>query len=87
MPNIKNVSSLRNYTKVLDEVKSGSPVFLVKGGQGRYAILDMNEYDSLCESLWNRLYDDLDASRALAEKEGWVSHEIVKRRFGSNVED
>ncbi len=63
MPNIKNMSAMRNYTSVLDEVAAGSPVFLTRGGKGRYAILDMDEYDSMREALWGKLYDQLDEAR------------------------
>lgn len=45
MPNIKPVSDLRNYNKVLRDVAVGEPVFLTKNGRGRYAIVDMEEYE------------------------------------------
>jgi plasmid stabilization system protein ParE len=45
MPNIKPVSDLRNYNEVLKGVGMGAPVFLTKNGRGRYAILDMREYE------------------------------------------
>lgn len=54
---------MRNYTRVLDEVETGSPVFLTRGGQGKYAIMDMEEYDSMREALWERLYGELDEAR------------------------
>ena len=47
MPAIVPVSTLRSYTEVLDDVRPGSPVFLTKNGHGRYAILDMADYDRL----------------------------------------
>ena len=46
MPNIKNISSLRQYSAVLDEVEKGSPVFLTRDGKGKYAIIDIEEYNS-----------------------------------------
>ena len=45
MPNIKPVSDLRNYTEVLRDISVGEPVFLTKNGRGRYAIVDMEEYE------------------------------------------
>ena len=45
MPNIKPVSDLRNYTDVLLDIALGEPVFLTKNGRGRYAIVDMEEYE------------------------------------------
>lgn len=72
MPNIKSMSSLRNYSDVLNEVDSGSPVFLTKNGKGKYAILDMEEYDSMRNALWGRLFEELDGAREAADKQGWV---------------
>lgn len=72
MPNIKSMSSLRNYSDVLNEVDSGSPVFLTKNGKGKYAILDMEEYDSMRNALWGRLFEELDEAREAAGKQGWV---------------
>ena len=45
MPNIKPVSDLRSYNEVLRDVAVGEPVFLTKNGRGRYAIVDMEEYE------------------------------------------
>lgn len=51
MPNIKPVSDLRNYNEVLSDIAVGEPVFLTKNGRGRYAILDIKEYEKLCAEL------------------------------------
>ena len=45
MPNIKPISDLRNYSDVLRDVAVGAPVFLTKNGHGRYAILDMRDFE------------------------------------------
>ena len=45
MPNIKPISDLRNYSEVLHDVTVGAPVFLTKNGRGRYAIVDMQDYE------------------------------------------
>ena len=44
---IKPISDLRNYTKVLQDCKVDSPVFLTKNGRGRYVIMDVEQYDSI----------------------------------------
>jgi prevent-host-death family protein len=75
MPNIKKISALRNYTELLDEVSSGQPVFLTKNGEGRYAIIDIEEYESLKQSLLRRLFSELDESVAVADRYGWISEE------------
>jgi len=45
MPNIKPVSDLRNYNEVLKDIEVGSPVFLTKNGRGKFAIVDIEEYE------------------------------------------
>ena len=45
MPNIKPISDLRNYTEVLQDVAVGAPVFLTKNGRGRYAIVDIQDFE------------------------------------------
>ena len=51
MPHIKPISDLRNYNKVLRDVSVGEPVFLTKNGRGKFAIIDINEYEKLKFSL------------------------------------
>jgi prevent-host-death family protein len=59
--------TLRNYSEVLEEVKPGGPIYLTKNGEGRFAILDIEEYESLKKSLWQRLFAELDESVKVAE--------------------
>jgi len=75
MPKIMKLSALRNYSEVLDEVKRGDPVYLTKNGEGRYAILDIEEYESLKNGLWQRLFAELDESVSVAERFGWTEEE------------
>jgi prevent-host-death family protein len=81
MPNIKNISSLRQYTSVLDEVQNGSPVFLTREGKGKYAIIDIDEYDSMKEALWGRLFEEIEDAKVEGDKYGWISLEEVKKRY------
>jgi len=83
MPNIKQISALRNYGSVLEEVQPGSPVFLTKNGSGRYVILDNAEYDFLYNSVFQQLFTQLDEFIAESDRHGWVSEEDVFARFGS----
>ena len=83
MPAILPVSSLRSYTEVLDDVAPGAPVFLTKNGHGRYAILDMDDYDRLAAE--DRLFTELEAGRKSGEEEGWVSAADVRARFAEKV--
>jgi prevent-host-death family protein len=75
MPKIMKLSALRNYSEVLDEVEPGAPVYLTKNGEGRYAIIDIEEYESLRNGLWQRLFAELDESIGIAERFGWFSEE------------
>ena len=78
MPNIKPVSDLRNYGEVLREVAVGQPVFLTKNGHGRYAVLDMEEYqefERMKAAHW--LVDELDKGRIAGETDGWLQADAV----------
>ena len=73
MPAIKKISALRNYAEVLKNVAPGNPVFLTKNGEGRFVIVDSDEYESLKQALWQRLFAELETSLASAEHFGAVS--------------
>lgn len=79
MPAIMPVSNLRSYTEVLEGVRPGSPVFLTKNGHGRYAILDMADYDRLVAE--HALFSELQRGRMSGETEGWVPAADVRTRF------
>ena len=80
MPNIKPVSDLRNYSEVLHEVAVGAPVFLTKNGRGRYAILDMQDFEKTQATL--RLMNELANGRRSGEEKGWLSLEAVEEHLG-----
>lgn len=85
MPAIMPVSTLRSYTEVLDDVQPGSPVFLTKNGHGRYAILDMADYDRLVAE--RTLFSELECGRMSGESEGWVSPSEARAHFESRARD
>lgn len=80
MPNIKPISDLRNYTEVLHDVAVGAPVFLTKNGRGRYAILDIQDYEKTQATL--RLINELAKGRESGEKNGWLTLEAVEESLG-----
>ena len=80
MPNIKPISDLRNYSEVLRDVSEGSPVFLTKNGRGRYAIVDMQDYEKTQATL--RLMNELAKGRRSGETEGWLTLEEVEAHLG-----
>ena len=75
MINIKPVSELRNYNKVLDEVKVDEPVFLTKNGHGMYAVVDLKDYDKFQAGL--KLAKLLEE----AEQDEMISFEDVRASF------
>ena len=80
MPNIKPISDLRNYTEVLHDVAVGEPVFLTKNGRGRYALLDIRDYEKMQATI--RLMNDLAKGRRSGETEGWLMLEEVEEHLG-----
>jgi len=73
---IKPVSDLRDYNKVLKDVAVGEPVFLTKNGQGRYAIIDLGEYEKTHAIA--QLDEALAAGERSVRREGWRSLASVK---------
>lgn len=80
MPNIKPISDLRNYTEVLHDVTAGAPVFLTKNGRGKYAIVDMRDYEKAQATI--QLMNELARGRKSGETEGWLSLEAVEESLG-----
>ena len=80
MPNIKPISDLRNYTEVLRDVEVGSPVFLTKNGRGKYAIVDMHDYEKAQATI--RLMNEIAKGRRSGEKKGWLALEAVEENLG-----
>ena len=84
MPNIKPISDLRNYSDVLRDVSIGAPVFLTKNGRGRYAILDIQDYEKTESTL--HLMNELEKGRKSGEVNGWLSLEDVEKKLGVKYE-
>ncbi|NLT13294.1 MAG: type II toxin-antitoxin system prevent-host-death family antitoxin [Clostridiales bacterium] len=85
MPNIKPVSDLRNYNAVLKDVAIGEPVFLTKNGRGRYALVDIADYEKTQATM--KLMSELSNGRISGEEKGWLSHEDVRARFKQKINE
>jgi prevent-host-death family protein len=83
MPNIRPVSDLRSYSSVPDEVAQGSPVFLTKNGRGRYAILDISDYERY--EAEQTLLAQLDHGRRSAEERGTLSTDQLRARLAERL--
>ena len=80
MPNIRPVSDLRNYTDVLKDISIDSPVFLTKNGRGRYAIIDIDEYERTQSKI--KIMSKLADAEQAAKKDGWIDATDVKKILG-----
>ena len=79
MPKIKPISDLRNYSEVLRDVSVGAPVFLTKNGRGRYAIVDMRDFEKMQATI--ALMNELARGKNSGEEKGWLSADDVKAHF------
>ena len=80
MPNIKPVSDLRNYNEVLKIVDIGQPVFLTKNGRGRYAVVDIREYEKTQATI--KLMSNLAVGEQSAREKGWRTADEVEDALG-----
>ncbi|MCL2662795.1 MAG: type II toxin-antitoxin system prevent-host-death family antitoxin [Oscillospiraceae bacterium] len=80
MPNIKPVSDLRNYSEVLRDIEVGQPVFLTKNGRGKYAIIDMREYEETQSII--KLMSELAKGERSGLELGWLSPDEVEVDLG-----
>ncbi len=79
MPNIKPVSDLRNYNEVLNSVAMNEPVFLTKNGRGKYAIIDIEEYEKNKSTI--KLLSKLTKGIISGDEKGWLSIEEIEERL------
>lgn len=80
MPNIKPVSDLRNYTEVLRDISVDEPVFLTKNGRGRYAIVDIEEYEKTKAII--KLMGELSKGEQAGKEKGWTDFAEVEKMLG-----
>ncbi|MEQ6388034.1 prevent-host-death protein [Bacillaceae bacterium S4-13-58] len=80
MPNIKPVSDLRNY-EVLKDIIVGEPDFLTKNGRGRFAIVDIGDYEK-SQATIKLLSKLLEAEEAIKTGVEWLSEEDIKKDLG-----
>jgi len=80
MQNIKPISDLENYAKVLNEVTEESPVYLARNGQSEYVIIKFRKYDKLKATA--RLLAKLEEGEKSARENGWLSSDKVEATLG-----
>ena len=82
MPTIAPISDLRNYGKVLENVKPNAPVYLTKNGRGEYSvhhIEDDEEFEKAKSMI--KLLTELNRGFRSGEEEGWLTDDEVDRHF------
>ena len=80
MPNIKPVSDLRNYNDVLKTVAIGEPVFLTKNGRGRYALIDITDYEKTQATI--KLMSKLGQGEHAGREKGWLTIDELEKSLG-----
>ena len=65
---------------VLRDAAVGAPVFLTKNGHGRYAILDIQDFEKTQAII--RLMNELAKGRKSGEEKGWLTLEAVEEHLG-----
>lgn len=80
MPNIKPVSDLRNYNEVLRDIAVGEPVFLTKNGRGRYAIVDIEDFERMQATI--KLMSELTKGDTSAKEKGYIDISKVEALLG-----
>lgn len=71
---------MRNYTEVLRDIAVGEPVFLTKNGRGRYAIVDIEEYEKTKAAI--KLMGELFKGEKSAQEKGWTDIADVEKMLG-----
>lgn len=74
------MSDLQNDNNVLNDVTVGAPVFLTKNGRGKYAILDMKDFEKTQATI--HLISELAKGRKSGEEKGWLALETVEETLG-----
>lgn len=80
MPNIKPVSDLRNYNDVLKTVAIGEPVFLTKNGRGRYALMDITDYEKTQATI--KLMSQFAWGEKAGREKGWLTIDELEKSLG-----
>ena len=69
---------------VLRDTAVGAPVFLTKNGRGRYAILDIQDFEKTQATI--RLMNELAKGRKSGEEKGWLTLDAVEKNLGIDHE-
>ena len=83
MPTIMPISELRNYTKVVKNVRYGNRVYLTKNGYDQITLINSKELDELEKELaLYRFKLEMEKGERSIIKEGTISSEDLKKELG-----
>ena len=82
MPNIMPISELRNYTKVVKNVRYGNRVYLTKNGYDQITMINSKELDDLEKrlSMYQFLFEMEKGEKSIREN-GSISLEELKKEL------
>ena len=69
----------------MQDVAAGAPVFLTKNGRGRYAIVDIQDYEKAQATL--KLMSELAKGRRSGETEGYLTPEDMRAHFHARANE
>lgn len=79
MPNIMPISELRNYTKVVNNVRYGNRVYLTKNGYDQITMINSKELDEMEKLLaFYRFQLEVDKGERSILEEGTISSDELK---------
>ena len=83
MPNIMPISELRNYTKVVNNVKYGNRVYLTKHGYDQVTMINSKELDEIEKELaLYRFKLEMEKGERSILESGTISSEDLKKELG-----
>ena len=83
MPNIMPISELRNYTKVVNNVRYGNRVYLTKNGYDLITMINSKELDEMEKLLaFYRFQLEVDKGERSILEEGTISSDELKKELG-----
>ena len=83
MPNIMPISELRNYTKVVNNVKYGNRVYLTKNGYDQVTMINSKELDEIEKELaLYRFKLEMEKGERSILEAGTISAEDLEKELG-----
>ena len=79
---LRTASEAKQSFAVIFDVGTGRPVFLTKNGRGRFAIVDIDDYEKTQAML--ELLTELAKGKKSGEEKGWLPASEIEKALGLN---